>query len=161
MPTSEDDLRIISKTPFLSKLYEAFAAEWLLEVIKPYLDPAQCGLKGLSITHYLIRFTHFIHETLDKKTPHAVIASYIDLSKAFNRVDHSLLIQDLFDMHCPSWLLSIIVSYLSNRVLILKYRGENSSPKMLPGGSPQGTLLGGLMFILKFNGALMRPLSLD
>ena len=148
---------MISKTPFLSKVYEAFVAEWLLAVIRPFLDPAQCGLKGLSISHYLIRFTHFIHETLDHKTPHAVVAAYIDLSKAFNRVDHTLLIQDLYDMHCPSWLLNILVSYLSDRVLVLRYRRESAGPRTLPGGGPQGTLLGGLIFIVKFNGAMLRP----
>ena len=88
-PESEDDLRNIAKTPFLSKVYESFLAEWLLSIIKPYLDPNQCGLKGSSISHYLIKLLHFIHSTLDMKNPHAVLSAYIDLSKAFNRVDHT------------------------------------------------------------------------
>ena len=50
-PESEDDLRNISKTEFLSKVYESFVAEWLLPIIQPFLDPDQCGLKGFSITH--------------------------------------------------------------------------------------------------------------
>ena len=45
-PRSEDDLRNIAKTPFLSKVYESFLAEWLIKIIKPYLDPNQCGMKG-------------------------------------------------------------------------------------------------------------------
>ena len=66
---------------------------------KPYLDPNQCGVKGSSINHYLIKLLHFVHATLDQKTSHVVLAACFGLSKAFNRVDHSLVIQDLFDMN--------------------------------------------------------------
>ena len=79
-PETQDNLRNIAKTPFFSKVLESFVAEWLLSYIKPYLDPNQCGMKGLSTTHYLIRFLHFIHSSLDKKKPHAVLAAYVDLS---------------------------------------------------------------------------------
>ena len=105
-------------------------------------------MKGLSLTHYLIKFTHFIHCNLDKRESHAVTAAFIDLSKAFNRVDHSLVIQDLYDMHCPAWLLKLMASFLSNRKLILAYKGQLSSEKLLPGGGPQGSYLGGLTFII-------------
>jgi hypothetical protein len=156
-PESEDDLRNIAKTPFLSKVFESFIAGWLLPIIQPFLDPGQCGLKGLSITHYLIKLLQFVHSTWDKRQPHAVLAACVDLSKAFNRVDHCLVIQDLYDMHTPSWLLNIIASYLSNRSMILKYNGKHSSKKLLPGGGPQGAYLGGIIFIVKYNGAFLRP----
>ena len=156
-PMSEDDLRNIAKTPFLSKVYESCLADWLLPIIQPFLDPGQCGLKGLSITHYLIKLLHFTHSILDKKQPHAVLAACIDLSKAFNRVSHDLLVQDLFDMHTPAWLLNILTSYLSNRTMLMSYNGEVSAPKQLPGGGPQGAYLGGLIFIIKYNGAFLRP----
>ena len=156
-PENEDDLRNLAKTPFLSKVYESFVGEWLLPIIKPFLDPGQCGLKGFSITHYLIKLLHFVHSTLDLKKPHAVLAACVDISKAFNRVDHSLVIQDLHDMHTPAWLLSIVFSYLSNRSMFLTYNNSQSSQKMLPGGGPQGAYLGGLIFIIKYNGAFLRP----
>ena len=156
-PESEDQLRNIAKTPFLSKVYESFVGGWLLPIIKPYLDPGQCGLKGFSITHYLIKLLHFVHVTLDLRQPHTVLAALIDLSKAFNRVDHTLVIQDLYDMHTPAWLLKIVISYLSDRSMYLSYNGAQSSIKMLPGGGPQGAYLGGLIFIIKYNGAFLRP----
>ena len=156
-PESEDDLRNISKTNFLSKCYESIIADWLLPIIQPYLDPGQCGMKGQSITHYLVKLLNFIHTVWDKRQPHAVLAACIDLSKAFNRIDHSLVVQDLYDMHTPSWLLKIIASYLSERSMILEYRGRYSSRKLLPGGGPQGAYLGGVIFIVKYNGALLRP----
>ena len=100
-------------------------------------------MKGLSITHYLVKLLHFIHTVWDRRQPHAVLAACIDLSKAFNRIDHSLVIQDLYDMHTPSWLLKIIASYLTHRSMILQYRGEYSNKKLLPEGGPQGAYLGG------------------
>ena len=106
-PDTEDQLRNIAKTRFLSKVYESFVGGRLIPIIKPYLDPGQCGLKGFSITHYLIKLLHFVHVILDLRQPHTVLAALIDLSKAFDRVDHTLVIQDLYGMHTPSWLLKI------------------------------------------------------
>ena len=156
-PESEGDLRIISKTAFLSKLYEGFVCKWLAPILEKHLDPAQCGIKGLSITHYLIRFLHFIQSSLDSQTPTAVIAAYIDMSKAFNRVDHTLLVSDLYEMKCPAWLLRIVISFLTNRELLLNYDGKIAKTRRLPGGAPAGSLLGGILFIVKFNGVILRP----
>ena len=140
VPESLDELRNIAKTPLLSKVYESFVGGWLLPIIKPYLDPDQCGLRGYSITDYLIKFLHFVHSTLDLRQPHAVLAACIDISKVFNRLDHSLVIQDQYDMHTPGWLLKILMSYLSNRAMYLTYNGSRSDLKMLPGGGPQGLI---------------------
>ena len=157
-PSSEDQLRNISCTPFFSKVYEAFLSDWLLPIVGPYLDPANCGgLKGTSITHYLVRLLHFVHATVDKAVPHAAVLALVDLSKAFNRVDHSLVIEDLNDMHVPGWLLKILISYLTGRSMVLKFRGAVSSPCSLPGSAPQGVFLGCFFFMIKFNGALLRP----
>ena len=137
---------------------ESFILDWLLPVITPYLDSKQFGgVKGLSTVHYLIRFLDFTHKNLDHREPHAVMSALIDLSKAFNRIDHNLVIEDLYNMKCPAWLLRLVISYLSRRSLIVEYNGASTLPKALPGGSPQGTLLGGIIFIVKFNGAFLRP----
>ena len=74
-PETENDLRNIAKTSFLSKVFESFIAEFLLETIKPHLDLSQCGLKGSSIVHYLIKFLHFVHSSLDIRKLQTVIAS--------------------------------------------------------------------------------------
>ena len=57
-------------------------------------------------------------------------------------------------MHTPAWLLNIVISYLSNRTT---YNGEQSTVRDLPGGGPKGAFLGGLIFIIKYNGAFLRP----
>ena len=157
-PKSEDDLRNISCTPFYSKVYESFLSDWLLPIVRPHLDPSNCGgLKGTSISHYLIRLLHFIHAVVDKHEPHAVVMALVDLSKAFNRVDHTLVVEDLHDMKVPGWLLKILVSYLTERSMVLKYQGVTSSQRSLPGSAPQGVFLGCFFFMIKFNGALLRP----
>ena len=157
-PLSEEDLRNISGTQFFSKVYESFLSDWLMPIVQPFLDPANCGgLKGTSISHYLIRLLHFIHSSVERSQPHAVVLALIDLSKAFNRVDHTLVIQDLHDMKVPAWLLKILISYLTNRTMVIKYRGATSTVRSLPGSSPQGVFLGCFFFMVKFNGALLRP----
>ena len=50
-----------------------------------------------------------------------------------------------------------MISYLSDRSMYLTYNGEQSTQKKLPGGGPQGAYLGGLIFIIKYNGAMLRP----
>ena len=60
-------------------------------------------------------------------------------------------------MHTPSWLLKIIASYLSGRTMMLSFHGAQSSIKELAAGTPQGALLGGLIFMIKFNAVFLRP----
>jgi len=40
-PNNEDDLRNIAKTSFASKVFEAFLADWLMPIVKPFIDPCQ------------------------------------------------------------------------------------------------------------------------
>ena len=128
-----------------------------MPIVEPFLDPNQCGgLSKTSTNHYLIKLMDFIHTTLDMRTPHAAVLAALDLSKAYNRGD-SLVIEDLHAMHTPGWLLAILCSYLSSRSLVLSYQQACSSPRPLPGGYSAGTLMGGFLFIIKFNGICLRP----
>ena len=72
-------------------------------------------------------------------------------------MSHQQVIRNLFDMKVPGWLLLILISYLSDRKMMMKFRGVLSSLHLLPGSSPQGTVLGVLLFIIYFNGAALRP----
>ena len=142
-PESEDDLRNISLTADLSKTYEYILAEWLKPYIMKRIDPGQCGgLHGHSTTHYLIMLYNFILSNTDNSyIPRSVLVALIDFSKAFNRINHSKVIVRLSDWGVPGRLLKILVSYLSGRSMILRYKGVNSLCHLMPGGSPQGTLL--------------------
>ena len=104
-----------------------------------------------------MKLLNYVHINLDRSQPHAVLLALVDLEKAFNRVSHQLVIQDLADMHVPGWLLLILISYLTERSMFMRYKGSSSTRKLLPGSSPQGAYLGILLFIIIFNGALLRP----
>ena len=82
LPESEDELRPISLTSFFSKVTEHFVVKWLLDYIKDKLDFQQYGgLRGNSITHYLIEFINFILWTLNN-----FFQVWISLSTAINAI---------------------------------------------------------------------------
>ena len=54
-------------------------------------------------------------------------------------------------MGVPAWLLRIVMSFLSERTMVVQYKGATSTPGNLSGGGPQGTLLGLLLFIVLIN----------
>ena len=103
-------------------------------------------MKGNSIAHYLIEF-------IENKEATAILACMIDFSKAFNRQNHNILITKLSDLGCPAWLVKIVMAFLKDRNMVVRYKGATSSSKYLPGGGPQGTLLGLLLFIILINDA--------
>ena len=126
-PQSESDLRVISFTPFFSKVLERFIVEWLFKYIGDKIDLKQFGgLKGNSIAHYLIDLVNFILHSQEDNNPAAVLLSTIDFSKAFNRQNHNILISKLSNMGTPGWLLNIIMGYLSDRKMLVRYKGESS-----------------------------------
>jgi hypothetical protein len=125
---------------------------WLLTFIGDKMDFRQYGgTKGNSVSHYLIEFINFILYNQDAREPTAVLACLVDFAKAFNRQDHNILVTKLSDMGVPSWLLNIVIAFLKNRKMIVRYKGKTSQPKWLPGGGPQGTLLGLLLFLVLIN----------
>ena len=101
-PLTEDDLRIISLTPFFSKTFEQIVMDWLLKYVDDQLDNYQYGgRKGTSINHYLIDLITFILYNQDLPESRAVLATMIDFSKAFNRQNHLILVTKLSDMGVP------------------------------------------------------------
>ena len=56
-------------------------------------------------------------------------------------------------MGVPGWLLKVVMGYLTERELIVNYKGKQSNRKWLPAGSPQDTLLGLFLFLILINGA--------
>ena len=83
----------------------------------------------------------------------AVLACLVDFSKAFYRQDHSILITKLSDMGVPGWLLKLVIAFLQDRCMKVKYKGKYSTLFSLPGGGPQGTLLGLFLFLVLINDA--------
>ena len=89
--------------------------------------------------------------TDDSNQPTAVVNLLADWSKAFNKCNHNIIMRILASLRVPMWLLRLILSYLENRKMILRFRGCTSDPEDMPGGMPQGTLLGVILYILYIN----------
>ena len=156
LPKSEDDLRNLGLTPFLSKRLEWFLIKWIWPYIAPHLDTDQLGgLPGCSVEHYLIQMLDFIHRSLDRnnKEPTAVLVGLVDFSKAFNRMNHNILVTILAELNIPTCALRLIVSYLSQRKMCVRYNGAESTEQYIPGGGPQGGLLTVILFNLQVNKA--------
>ena len=81
--------------------------DYILPTIDKYLDPGQCGgVKKSSRNHYLIKLLDFAHRTMDESTQHCAILCTEDLSKAYNRGSHNLVIEDFQAMRVLNWALS-------------------------------------------------------
>ena len=109
------------------------------------------GIKGSSISHYLINFINFILFYQDLAVPHAVLAVMIDFSKAFNRINHNIIITILSDMGVPGCLLNNVIGFLTDCELIVRYKGGCSSRKAMPGGGVQVTKIGLSLFLILIN----------
>ena len=79
------------------------------------------------------------------------MAILLDLSKAFDTVDHSILIAKLKRYSFSTSSLALIKNYLSNRYSITKFKDCFSDKKLNEEGVPQGSILGPLFFIIFLN----------
>ena len=124
----------------------------LLFYVQKYYDPSQYAVPGSSCSHALISIINFILKESDNPNkPTAIINLLADWSKAFNKTNHNIIMRILIAMKVPQWLLRIILSYLQNRKMILRFRKCCSHPKCLSGGCPQGTLIGVILYIIYIN----------
>ena len=127
--------------------------EWIMEDISPRIDSAQFGNeKGTSTEHLLVNLMDKILKLIDQHpNKSAVIASMLDWSSAFDRQDPTLAIQKFLQMGVRPALVPILASYLTDREMEVRFNGSSSSTHKLPGGGPQGTLVGLIEYFVQSN----------
>ena len=157
-PLSLSDLRPISKTPIGGKMIERVMDADLDEDIYGKISKSQYGnCKGSSTTHYLIKLTHQAFKSTDRG--HATTAITIDYSKAFDYVDHNILVEKLIKLKVRGQLIKLIISFLSNRSHNTCIQGFKSKFESISCGVPQGTVLGPKLFVILMNDDKCQDLS--
>ena len=144
-PSSLNECRNISCTPYLSKLLESIILDDLRTEIP--VDPLQYGgMKNCSVDHLLVDLHEEILRPIDHGNP--VVIMSVDYEKAFNRLDHGECLKQLQTLGASNTSLSLVRSFLTGRRMQVKVGQTLSNARQLSGGSPQGSILGCELYCL-------------
>ena len=151
-PHITDNYRPISLLPIISKIFEKIVFKQVYEyfTINKLLYKNQYGFRKKHSTELAgLELNDIIINNLDnEKIP---IAIFLDLSKAFDTIDHQILLKKLHHYGITGIPLKWFESYLTNRKQYVQYKDATSDYSMLKTGVPQGSILGPLLFIIYMN----------
>ena len=150
--TDASNYRPVMQSSNLLKIFELFFVDILEEKI--ILDSRQFGFKKNSSTTdacFLLKET--VHNYISANS--TVFAAFIDLSKAFDRVDHDQLLKILLnDFNIPIDLVKILCSYLKNQSGRIKWKQSFGDYFDIRRGVRQGGILSPFLFKVYLNGVI-------
>lgn len=158
--TQIDNYRPVSLLSVISKIFERIIYIRILEYFiqnKIFVTSQHGFLPGRSTTTAIFNSINYIMEQIDKRQ--YVSGIYFDLSKAFDLINHDMLLQKLRCYGINGTGYNLIKSYLSNRsqkvciTSIIENKKETtlSDEKSVSMGVPQGSILGPILFLIFVN----------
>ncbi len=146
-PALLENYRPVSLLPFIAKSLErvVFNQLSLFLAQNNILDNNQSGFRsGHSTETALLSVTEALR--LARAASKSSVLILLDLSAAFDTVNHQILMSILRKMGVSGTALLWFESYLSDRSFRVSWRGEVSKSQLLATGVPQGSVLGPLLF---------------
>ena len=144
IPESFADLRNISCTLFVSKIFEQYLQRCINEEVAQ--KPNQYGgVAGCSTTHMVIDIMQEICENAEDYRSATVLCA-IDYAKAFNRLSYQHCLEAFRKKGASTPVLRLIATFLTNRTMTVRVGSCWSDPLPVNGGCPQGSVLGVRLF---------------
>ena len=147
-----ENYRPISLTCIVSKLLEHIVHSNIMDFLdsKSFLTPFQHGFRQKrSCESQLLTTLRDFQESLNIKGQ--IDAILLDFSKAFDKVDHRLLLNKMYNLGISGPLLDWSSSFLNSRLQHVIVDGCKSDANDVLSGVPQGTVLGPLFFLIYIN----------
>ena len=147
-----ENYRPVSTLPIFGKIFEKIIFNRLYQFLdnNNVIYENQYGFrKGHSTNHALNYSVAYIENQIKAKKH--TLGIFIDLSKAFDTLDHGILTSKLNNYGIQGNALKLIKSYLADRKQFVNVLDENSDTLPILYGVPQGSVLGPLLFILYIN----------
>lgn len=150
--TDPNNYRPISILPVLAKILETHVYKNLYSYVVKHkiLSNNQYGFqRNKNTTMALASFIADIQKNFENKND--TLATYIDLKKAFDTVNHSILLRKMKAYGIEGIPLDWFKSYLTDRQQFVSNKGIQSTNKSVSCGVPQGSNLGPLLFLIYIN----------
>ena len=147
-----NNFRPISVLPTIARVFERLVYEQMYACFTEnnLIQPRQSGFRSLhSTVTALLDMTNQWCLNIDKGMVSGVI--FLDLKKAFDTVDHAILLKKLSDYGVQGQTASWFKSYLKDRQQFCVVNGLSSVKNRIVCGVPQGSLLGPLLFLIYIN----------